>query len=232
MTMILDCTLRDGGHQNNWNFDDKFVCNLLNKLKNEKIDYCEIGYRNHTERDDKGRFFFCDKLLLEKFVNNKRNLKIGVMADYKRIDPNDFISADNDLVDFVRLACHPDKIFQSLKLCETLKMRGYNVFLQLMEITALTDEHYKILEKWDKKDILDSLYIADSYSIAEPDDIPQYFSKLKNAGYLKISFHAHNDKGLALKNTLKAVECEAYSIDVSQDGLGGNLNFEDYKNSL
>ena len=56
MTMILDCTLRDGGHQNNWNFDDEFVCNLINKLKNKKIDYCEIGYRNKKDKADKGRF--------------------------------------------------------------------------------------------------------------------------------------------------------------------------------
>ena len=232
MPMILDCTLRDGGHQNNWNFDDEFACNLINKLNNEKIDYCEIGYRNNKDRAGKGRFFFCDMLLLEKFVKNKGNLKIGIMADYKRIDTNDFISAESDLVDFVRIACHPDKILPSLKLCETLKKRGYNVFLQLMEITALAGEHYNILEKWKNKDILEGLYIADSYSIAEPNDIPLYFSRLRNAGYSKISFHAHNNKGLALKNTLKAVECGAYSIDVSQNGLGGNLNFEDYKNSL
>ncbi|MBO6256501.1 hypothetical protein J6N69_00495 [bacterium] len=232
MVKILDCTIRDGGHQTNWDFDDEFIFNLVKKLERNNIDYCEIGYRNNIDKKGKGRFFFCDKLLLEKFIKIKNNLKIGIMADYKRIDINDFESAENDLVDFVRIACHPDKIPQSLEICEELKFRGYNVFLQLMEIPNVSDSEYNILKKWDKKDILESLYIADSYSVVEPQDIPVFFEKLKNAGFEKISFHSHNGKGFALANTLKAIECGAYSIDVCQNGLGGNLNFGDYKNCL
>lgn len=232
MTKILDCTVRDGGHQNNWNFDDNFVFHLIEKLKFEQIDYCEIGYRNRIDKKDKGRFFFCEKNLLKKFVDLKGALKIGIMADYKRIDLNDFKSASGDCVDFVRIACHPESIKDSIIMCERLKIRGYNVLLQLMEIPNVKPEHYDILNAWENKNILESLYIADSYSCVKPNDIPFYFEKLQSVGFERISFHGHNACGLALENTLKAVECGAYSIDVSQNGLGGNLSFEDYKNCL
>ena len=232
MVKILDCSIRDGGHQNNWNFDADFVFHYIEKLKSEKIDYCEIGYRNYIDKENKGEFFSCDRLFLEQFINNKGSLKIGVMADYKRINLKDFNSATDDVVDFVRIACHPADIADSLLVCEALKQNKYNVFLQLMEIPNVKEEHYNILNNWEYKDILESIYIADSYSTVTPKDIPVYFEKLKGIGFNKISFHAHNDKHMALDNTLKAISCGAFSVDVCQNNLGGNLNWNDYKNCL
>ena len=232
MVKILDCTVRDSGHQNNWNFDDSFVLGLIEKLKYDGIDYCEIGYRNNKDKENKGKFYFCDKKLLKKFICNKGNLKIGVMADYKRLNLNDFKSANQDLTDFVRIACHPENIKESIEICEILRKRDYKIFLQLMEIQNVKDEHYEILKKLKNKNILESIYIADSYSCVIPQNISLYFEKLKNAGFEKISFHAHNASGLALENTLNAIKCGAYSVDISQNGLGGNLNWNDYKNCL
>ena len=232
MVKILDCSIRDGGHQNNWAFSDDYVFNLIEKLKSQNIDYCEIGYRNHTDKEGKGKFFFCDTKLLQKYTFNKGNLKIGIMADYKRISLGDFKNAQEDNVDFIRIACHPNDIKNSLIICEKLKQRGYNIFLQLMEIQNVLEEHYKILEEWNNKTILESIYIADSYSCVNPNKISSYFNKLRQIGFNKISFHAHNACGLALENTLKAIDCGAEIIDVSQEGIGGNLNFNDYKNCL
>lgn len=232
MVKILDCTLRDGGHQNNWIFDDTFVNNLLQKSKSENFDYFEIGYRNRIDKEGKGNFFYCTKNVIEKYTFNKNNLKIGVMADYKRLDLDDFKSAKEDNIDFIRIACHPDKIKESIICCEKLKNNGYNIFLQLMEIPNLEHSHYKILEEWNSKEILISLYIADTYSRAKPQDIKNYFDNLYSIGFERVSFHSHNGKGLALENTITAIECGAYSIDVSQNGLGGNLNYNDFKNCL
>ena len=50
MVKILDCTIRDGGHQTNWDFDDEFIFNLVKKLERNNIDYCEIGYRNNIDK--------------------------------------------------------------------------------------------------------------------------------------------------------------------------------------
>ena len=44
---ILDCTLRDGGHLNNWQFDIDFAQYLYRAATNTNIDYFEIGYRNN-----------------------------------------------------------------------------------------------------------------------------------------------------------------------------------------
>jgi 4-hydroxy 2-oxovalerate aldolase len=43
---ILDCTLRDGGYYNNWDFDGEIVRDYLSALAEAKIDYIELGLRN------------------------------------------------------------------------------------------------------------------------------------------------------------------------------------------
>ena len=42
---LLDCTLRDGGYYNNWEFQDGLVKNYVSKIKRSNIDVVEIGFR-------------------------------------------------------------------------------------------------------------------------------------------------------------------------------------------
>jgi len=224
MYKILDCTIRDGGHENNWNFDDDFVKNCIGAAIKNGASYFEIGYRNRFDTEGKGKFYRCTPELIKPFFAVKKNLKIGVMTDISRFDEKDFKNAEFDFVDFVRIATHPDKIETALQAAYLLHSRGYKIFLQLMEIPNVSQIHYEMLKKWKHKDILESLYIADSYSNVKPQDMEKYFSKLKESGYKKISFHAHNGQGLAHKNTMQAAALGAYSVDASQKGLGGNLD--------
>lgn len=41
---ILDCTLRDGGYVNNWNFDSKVVIEAIHGLSVAGVDIIEVGY--------------------------------------------------------------------------------------------------------------------------------------------------------------------------------------------
>ncbi len=229
MVKILDCTTRDGGHTTNWNFDDNFVFALMEKLNNSGVNYYEIGYRNHYDTDNKGRFYNCTPEMLEKFYKNKGQLQLGVMTDTKRFSEKDFSGAENDFIDFVRIACHPDRIQDTLVIAELLNKRKYKVFVQLMDISNVEADGYIHLYSWENKSILESLYFADSYGTITPEETEKYFNKLKILGYEKISFHGHNNSGFALENSIKAAQSGAYSIDVTQDGIGrcgGNLDFK------
>ena len=224
MVKILDTTLRDGGHQTNWNFEHGFVMNYLECCNNSGVDFVELGYRNYIDKENKGEFFNCDIELCRKFYQKKKNLKLGIMADTSRLSLDDFTNSKDDYVDFIRLATHPEKIEQTLYYAEELHLRGYEIFIQLMEIPNLKSQHYEILQNWKNKNILKSLYIADTYSTVQPKDIKIYFNKLRNIGYENISFHAHNNTNNALNNTLNAINEGAYAVDVSYGGLGGNLD--------
>ena len=46
----LDCTLRDGGYYNNWDFSKKFIQNYLNYISKTNISYVELGFRFNEKK--------------------------------------------------------------------------------------------------------------------------------------------------------------------------------------
>ena len=46
MRPILDCTLRDGGYYNRWDFSENLVSEYLNSMRSCSIDYVELGFRS------------------------------------------------------------------------------------------------------------------------------------------------------------------------------------------
>ena len=230
MIKLLDCTTRDGGYCVNWNYSDEYIFDLMKYLNQNGVQYYEIGYRNYYDREGKGPYYYCIPELIKKFYHRKNNLKLGIMVDTKRYNENNFINGENDYVDFVRIATHPDRIKDSLLIAEKLKNKNYNVMIQLMDITNLQQEHFDILGKWKDKDILETLYLADTYGIVNSDELKEIYNKMNAIGYTNISFHAHNKNNQALNNSLKAIELGVFSIDVTQDGKGingGNLRYID-----
>lgn len=48
---ILDCTLRDGGYVNDWNFGRKTIASILDKLERANIDIIECGFLTRMVQD-------------------------------------------------------------------------------------------------------------------------------------------------------------------------------------
>ena len=46
MSLILDCTLRDGGYYTNWEFEDDLVKEMVKCLNFSEVDYIELGYKS------------------------------------------------------------------------------------------------------------------------------------------------------------------------------------------
>ena len=43
-TNILDCTLRDGGYYNNWQFSKETIQKYINLISKTEIKFVEIGF--------------------------------------------------------------------------------------------------------------------------------------------------------------------------------------------
>ena len=48
--ILLDCTLRDGGYVNNWNFGAEEIDFIVKKLTESKIYLIELGYFTKTRK--------------------------------------------------------------------------------------------------------------------------------------------------------------------------------------
>ena len=60
---VIDCTVRDGGLMNKWQFEDAFVRQVYQALTDAGVDYMEIGYKNSKKLlspDEFGPWKFCD----------------------------------------------------------------------------------------------------------------------------------------------------------------------------
>jgi len=49
--ILLDCTLRDGGYHNEWNFEKYFVEKLLIASTGASIDIFEVGYLHPQKKN-------------------------------------------------------------------------------------------------------------------------------------------------------------------------------------
>lgn len=208
MTKILDCTVRDGGHANNWEFSDECILASLKAAEEVGVDYFEAGYS------------------MPECIKSSK-IKLVLMVNASQIHPV------NDKVDYIRVACYPHEIKIGIKACEDYKKQGYDVFLHLMTADKIQD--FSVLQDWENKGILTSVYFADTFGAFKPENVENIYYKLKECGFENISFHAHNNLQLAFANTIKAIELGAYSVDGSVFGMGrgaGNLPIELLTNFL
>ena len=47
---VLDCTLRDGGYYNNWDFSSRIAQDYLNAMSNSGIKFVELGFRSLSKK--------------------------------------------------------------------------------------------------------------------------------------------------------------------------------------
>ena len=149
---FLDCTLRDGGYYNNWDFSENLINKYLDVMSNSLIDIVEIGFRSFRGPSSKGQCAYSD----ESFLNRLKipsSLKIAVMVNASdlishELGPDEsikilFEDSKNSKVDLVRIACHKEEYEKVLSICDWLSSKGYEVGLNLMQIDSYTDKEIK-----------------------------------------------------------------------------------------
>ena len=77
---ILDCTLRDGGYYNKWNFSRTFLYDYLKLMSIFEVDWVEIGFRKNIVNKTYGDFVRSDDGFLDK-IHVPKNLRLCVMID-------------------------------------------------------------------------------------------------------------------------------------------------------
>jgi 4-hydroxy 2-oxovalerate aldolase len=236
---ILDCTLRDGGYYNNWDFCPDVIQAYLTAMARAKIDYVELGLRNFPKSGFDGPFAYTTETFI-KSLNLPEGPKYGVMVDAKTIleasmsieDAVDalFIDAVQSPIKLVRVAAHFHEVEHSGAIINALKTKGYMVGFNLMQAGGKPDDviadKAKIAAEWED---LDCLYFADSLGNMDGEEVARIVKALRTQWQGKIGIHTHNNMGKALDNTLKAQSLGVSWLDVTVTGMGrgaGNAQTE------
>lgn len=236
-TKILDCTLRDGGYYNGWNFSNSFVKNYLSLINKLDVEYVEIGFRKKDPHNKFGKFFSISDNQIKILKKNKK-FKIALMidlADFKKdLSINELFKKKNkSKIDLVRIALNYEDVGLLPKILNQLNSMGYDVAINLMKATLFSPgQIIKLFDKIDLKKIK-YFYIADSYGNCRMNFLKALCKSIKKSKYefSNIGFHAHDNLKLAKKNALFLKNQKIGMIDTSVFGMGrgaGNLKLEDF----
>lgn len=236
---ILDCTLRDGGYYNNWDFDHDLFIDYLDKISSSNINFVELGLRNFPKEGFLGAFAYTT----EDFLNSIELPKgpvYGVMVDAKTILSSSlpiedsvselFVDSKISKIGLVRVAAHFDEIEMCEGIINSLHNLGYIVGLNLMQAGGKDDEtilkKVKLISNWNS---LDVLYFADSLGNMDSAEVVRIINLIKNNWDGPIGIHTHNNMGKGLNNSIVAINEGVTWIDSTVTGMGrgaGNTQTE------
>ena len=227
---ILDCTLRDGGYYNNWDFPTELVEAYLQSMAESRIEYVELGLRNFPKNGFLGAFAYTSEQFLNS-INLPDGPIYGVMIDAKTIFdsllPIDeaiealFVPASDSKIGLVRIAAHFDDVKKSGSIASKLKAMGYCVGFNLMQSggksSELVSQKAREVSSWEAVDVL---YFADSLGNMDGSEVTRIVNALKQAWSLPLGIHTHNNMGKGLDNTLVAKELGVTWLDATVSGMG------------
>ncbi|WP_372737913.1 aldolase catalytic domain-containing protein [Neptunomonas sp.] len=237
--IVLDCTLRDGGYYNNWDFSLNITNNYLVAMAAAGVDIVELGLRSAVNKSFKGASAFSTDSYI-RTLSIPRNLKVAVMVNAVELLtalPIETVlealfplkSADSP-VDVVRIACHVHEFTQVLPACNWLKARGYVVGFNLMQVADRSQEEVEKLSLEASKYPIDVLYFADSMGSMDPRQTTTIIHWLRKHWSGALGMHTHDNMGLALQNTLQGKSDGVTWLDATVTGMGrgpGNARTEE-----
>ena len=231
---VLDCTIRDGGLINKWQFSDEIVRKVFLALSAAGVDYMEIGYKSsekYFSRAEHGAWKFCTEEDIKRIVGEvDTKMKLSVMADIGRIDSEDIPQKKDSILDMIRVACYAKETDKAIALAHECLDKGYEATINLMALS-------KVLER-DLDEALDDLsksrvpviYLVDSYGSMYSEQIHFLAKKYREALPGKeLGIHTHNNQQLAFANTIEAIIAGVNRLDATLYGMGrgaGNCPLE------
>lgn len=236
---ILDCTLRDGGYYNKWNFPSWVVECYLKAMAAVGVDIVELGLRSTKNEGFKGASAYTSDSYLAS-LNIPDGLKVAVMVNaselvgtkqmtdvLEELFPTD---CNGSVVSVVRIACHVHEFEKVLAASIWLKDKGYTVGYNLMQVAERSKEEVELLAKKANSYPIDVLYFADSMGSMRPEDVSEMINSFRLGWEGTLGIHTHDNMGLALSNTMEACKNGVEWLDSTVTGMGrgpGNARTEE-----
>jgi 4-hydroxy 2-oxovalerate aldolase len=232
---ILDCTLRDGGYVNNWEFGKNNIKKIVDNLAHSNVDVIEMGFLSNKKEANKNKSIFDTVEGFSKFLpNNKKNSMFVAMINNGEYNSEDLPEFDGKSIQGLRVAFHKKDKEKAIPLCRGIAKKGYKLFIQPMVTINYTDK-----ELLDLIDVFNEIkpyafYVADSFGMMKQKDLLRMFYLIDNNldKNINIGYHAHNNMQLAYSNAQALINTNTnrtMMIDSSIFGMGrgaGNLNTE------
>ena len=229
---IFDTTLRDGEQTPGVSLtaDDKIeIAGQLSKLG---VDVIEAGFPSSSEGEKK---------VVREIAKAGLEPEICALTRATKGDIDAAIDCDVDLIHVfiptspvqMKYAVNltPEQVLSStVESIEYVKKHGFKCEFSPMDATRSEMPFLKQVCQAAEKAGMDSLNVPDTVGIMIPKTTIKLIEELKTVVNVPISTHCHDDFGLAVANSLAAVEAGAAQVHVAVNGLGeraGNASLEE-----
>lgn len=219
---FYDVTLRDGEQQANLVFRKKDKVDIARLLDEAGVDTIEAGMPTVSEEDAEA---------IKTIAGLGLSAKIFCLARCMKRDVD------------MALKCDVDGVQMEIPTSDTLLKNAYGWPTQkaidlTIENTTYAHEHglhvsfftmdstrapfqtcWKIIDTVSTKGHMDALTVVDTFGVTSPIGMGYFVKRLKGKVRKPIEVHCHNAFGLAVANSLAAVEAGAQTVHTTVNGI-------------
>jgi 4-hydroxy 2-oxovalerate aldolase len=230
--LISDSTLRDGNHACAHQLSIEQIAIYAEAADKAGVPIVEVGHGNGLGASSLqvGLCKETDKDMLETARKHLSKTKLGIhvipgFATIKR----DLVNAIDIGVDVIRVASHCTEADITQRHLGYVRERGKEAYGVLMMSHMAPAE--VLVEEAQKMELYgaEGIIIMDSAGAYLPSDVQEKISALVNGLKVPVGFHAHNNLGMAIANSVIAIESGAKMLDGTARGFGagaGNAQIE------
>lgn len=230
--IVCDATLRDGSHAYSHQITLDQVAAYATAAEVAGFSFLEVGHGNGLGASSLqvGESLVPEHDMLQAAKQRLRNTKLAVhvipgFATIKR----EIVHAIEAGVDLFRVGCHCTEADLSQRHIGYVRSTGREVWgvlmMSHMASAEVLLEESKKMQSYGAQGIV----LMDSAGAYFPKDVSKKIGLLAARLEVPIGFHAHNNLGLSIANSLAALEAGARIIDGTSKGFGagaGNAPLE------
>lgn len=231
---LLDCTLRDGGHITNSCFGEDVIRAVIGNLVQSRVDIVEAGFLQNCDYDINRAMFNSISEAKRILPEKTENTRFSLMGQSDLYDFDKLEECDGT-VDVVRVSFHDYDIDDGFAACEKVIKKGYQCFINPINIMGYTDE--KLLEFAKRVNELKPycFTMVDTFGSMQKQDLMRIYHILdhnldKN---IKIAVHLHENQSLSYSLAQNFIDINSPTRDICIDGslygmgrVPGNLCIE------
>lgn len=228
---LVDMTLRDGMHAVDHQFTPDEMADVAAALEKAQMDVIEVSHGDGMGGSSINYGFAAADT--EAYLSavepqlDDTELSVLLLPGIGTVEHLD-LAADHG-ADICRIATHVTEADVSAEHFEYVNDRGLEanglLMLSHMEPPETVLEQAQLMEEYGA----DAVYVMDSAGAMLPSDARERVELLVEELSIDVGYHAHNNLGLGIGNTLAAVDAGAVTVDGCLRGLGagsGNAQIE------
>lgn len=218
---LLDCTLRDGGYVNDWEFGHDKIKEIFQRLVSSGVEYIELGFLDERRPFDINRTIMPNTESANKILAgvDKGNAVVLGMIDFGTCSIENLQPANDTVIDGIRVIFKEHLMYEALDFCRQVKDLGYKVFAQMVSVTTYTDEKLKEYAELTNAVMPYATSMVDTYGLLDDKHLLHIYSVLDKYlnPQIKEGYHAHNNFQLGYANSRAFLDCGT-DRDILVDG--------------